>query len=139
MNYICDGINKSDASVWHSHCVQSKQPWKPHKVDKERHLALLELIYSDIYEMNSVLTEGGERYFMTMIDDTYRYCYTYLLKMKDEALNCFKLYKVEVENQIEKKIKQFRSEWGVEYFYNEFDLFCVEHGIIHERTTSYSP
>jgi hypothetical protein len=73
-------------------------------------LALLELIYSDIYEMNSVLTEGGERYFMTMIDDTYRYCYTYLLKMKDEALNCFKLYKVEVENQIEKKIKQFRSE-----------------------------
>ena len=24
-------------------------------------------------------------------------------------------------------------------FSNEFDLFCVEHGIIHERTPPYSP
>jgi hypothetical protein len=40
-------------------CVQSKQPRKPHKAAEERHLALLELIHSDIYEMNDVLTEGG--------------------------------------------------------------------------------
>jgi transposase InsO family protein len=26
-----------------------------------------------------------------------------------------------------------------EYFSNEFSEFCVEHGIIHERTPSYSP
>jgi hypothetical protein len=60
-------------------CVQSKQPRKPHKAAQERHLALLELIHSDIYEMNGVLTEGGQRYFMTMIDDASRYCYVYLL------------------------------------------------------------
>jgi hypothetical protein len=72
MNNICDGINKSDASIWHSclchlnfgsmsqlsslnlipnlsivkgskchSCVQSKQPQKPHKAAKERHLAPL--------------------------------------------------------------------------------------------------
>jgi hypothetical protein len=55
-------------------------------------LAPLKLIYSNICEMNSVLTVGGQRYFMTMIDDTSRYCYVYLQKMKDETLNCFKIY-----------------------------------------------
>jgi hypothetical protein len=49
--------------------VQSKQPRKPHKAAEERHLAPLELIHSDICEMNGVLTEGGQIYFMTMIDD----------------------------------------------------------------------
>jgi hypothetical protein len=35
---------------------------------------------------------------MTMIDDASRYSYVYLLKIKDEVLNCFKIYKDEVEN-----------------------------------------
>jgi transposase InsO family protein len=76
---------------------------------------------------------------MIMIDDTSRYCYVYLLKTKDETLNYFKTYKAEVENQLEKKIKRFRSDRGGEYFSNEFDLFCMEHDIIHERTPPYSP
>ncbi len=48
-------------------------------------------------------------------------------------------YKVEVENQLEKKIKHFRSDCGGEYFSNEFNLFCAGHGIIHEKTPPYSP
>jgi hypothetical protein len=36
-----------------------------------------------------VLTEGGQRYFMTMIDDASRYCHICLLKTKNDALNCF--------------------------------------------------
>jgi transposase InsO family protein len=119
--------------------VQSKQPQKPHKAVEQRHLAPLELIHSDIYEMNGVLIEGGQRYFILMIDDASRYCYVYLLKNKDEALNCFKTYKAEVENQLEKKIKCFKSNHGGEYFSNEFDLFCVEHDVIHERAPPYSP
>jgi hypothetical protein len=76
---------------------------------------------------------------MTMIDDVSRYCYIYLLKTKYDALNCFKIYKAEVENQLEKKIKRFRSDRGGEYFSNKFDLLCVKHGIIHEKTPSYLP
>jgi hypothetical protein len=78
--------------------VQSKQPRKPHKATEDKHLTPLELIHSDICEMNDVLTEGGQRYFITMIDDASRYCYVYLLKTKDKVLNCFKTHKAEVEN-----------------------------------------
>ena len=66
-------------------CVQAKQPRKPHKPAMERDLAPLELIHSDLSEMNGVLTTHGKKYFMTFIDDSTRYCHVYLLKTKDEA------------------------------------------------------
>ena len=61
-------------------CVQSKQPCKPHKAAEARNLAPLELVHSDLCEMNDELTKGGRRYFMTFIDDCTRYYYVYLLK-----------------------------------------------------------
>jgi transposase InsO family protein len=54
-------------------------------------------------------------------------------------LHYFKTYKAEAENQLERKIKRLRSNRGGEYFLSDFSDFCVEHGIIHERTSSYSP
>ena len=119
--------------------MQSKQPRKPHKAAEARNLALLELVHSDLCEMNGELTKGSKRYFMTFIDDCTRFCYVYLLKTKDEALHYFKVYKAEVENQLEKKIKCLRSDRGGEYFSNEFSEFYAVHGIIHERMPPYSP
>jgi transposase InsO family protein len=120
-------------------CVQSKQPRKPHKAAEARHLAPLELVHSDLCEMNGELTKDGKRYFMTFIDDCTRFCCVYLLKIKDEALNYFKAYKAEVENQLERKIKRLRSDRGGEYFSSKFSKFYMEHGIIHKRTPPYSP
>jgi transposase InsO family protein len=116
-------------------CVESKQTRKPHKTVEARNFAPLELVYFDLREINSVLAKGGKRYFMTLIDDSTRFCYIYLLKSKDEALHYFKIYKAEVENQLERKIKHLRSDRGGESFSNTFD----EHSIVHERTLPYSP
>jgi hypothetical protein len=135
---LISNITIIKGSKCHS-CVQSKQPQKPHKAAEERHLAPLELIHSDLCEMNGVLTKGGKRYFMTLIADASRFCYVYLLKTKDEALDYFKIYKAEVENQLERKIKRLRSDRGDEFFPKVFDDFCAEHGIIYERTPPYSP
>jgi len=76
---------------------------------------------------------------MTFIDDCTRFCYVCLLKSKDKVLHYFKTYKAEVENQLGRKVKRLRSDRGGEYFSTDFSDFCVEHGIIHERTPSYSP
>jgi transposase InsO family protein len=104
-----------------------------------RNTTPLDLIHSNLCEMNGVLIKGGKKYFMTLIDDSTRFCYMYLLKTKDEAFHYFKIYKAEVENQLKKKIKRLRSDRGGEYFSKEFDLFCEEHGIIHERMPPFSP
>ena len=119
--------------------MQSKQPRKPHKAAEAMNLAPLELVHCDLCKMNGELTKGGKRYFMPFIDECTRFCYVYLLKIKDEALHYFKLYKAEVQNQLEKKIKRLWYDRGGEYFSNEFSEFCAVHGIIHERTPPYSP
>lgn len=58
---------------------------------------------------------------------------------KDEALDMFKAYKVEVENQLDRKIKIIRSDRGGEYELNIFLEFCTFHGIIHQTTAPYTP
>jgi hypothetical protein len=89
-------------------CVQSKQPCKPHKATETRNLASLELVHSNLCEMNGVLTKGGKKYFMTLIDDLTRYCMCLSQKMR--CFIFFKIYKAEVENQLERKIKRVRSD-----------------------------
>jgi hypothetical protein len=42
---------------------------------------------------------------MSFIEDATRWCQLYLIKMKNEALDYFKIYKAEVENILERKIK----------------------------------
>lgn len=96
-------------------CVQAKMKRKSFpKVDRQSEI--LELVHSDICELNGQLTRGGNRYFITFIDDCFRYTYVYLLKYKDQAFETFKIYKAEVENQRGKKIQILRSDRGGEYF-----------------------
>jgi len=91
-------------------CFQAKQPRKPFKSTMEKkNTKLLELIYSDICEYNNILTCSDKRYFITFINDSSRYCHVYLLTLKSDIFDKFKMYKAEVENQIERKIKILRS------------------------------
>ena len=85
-----------------------------------RNLAPLELMHSDLCEMNGELTKGGRRYFITFIHNCTKFCHVYLLKTEDEELHYFKTYKAEVENQLERKIKCFRSDRGGEYLLSDF-------------------
>jgi len=49
----------------------------------------------------------------------------------------FLFYKIEVENQLDKKIKRIRSYRSGEYV--SFNDYYVKEGIIHEVTSPYSP
>ena len=57
------------------------------------------------------------------------------IKSKGEAIEKFVLYKNEVENQLNRKIKVLRSDRGGEYESPFVDL-CAQHGIIHETTAT---
>ncbi|CAM8893216.1 unnamed protein product [Rhodiola kirilowii] len=48
------------------------------------------------------------------------------------------MYKLEVENQLNKKIKRLRSDRGGEYV-EPFGALCAQNRIIHEVTPPYSP
>ena len=70
----------------------------------ERSTEVLGLVHSNVCDLKMVHERSGNKYFITFIDDSTKYCYVYLLKRKDEAVYKFILYKNEVENQLTKKI-----------------------------------
>ena len=51
----------------------------------------------------------------------------------------FLKYKVEVENQLDRKIKRLRSDRGDEYDTNSLTVFCEKNGIIRETSAPYTP
>ena len=104
-------------------CIQAKMTKKPFPKN-ERTTETLELVHADICELNGHLTKGGNKYFITFIDDHSRFTHVYLMRTKDQAFDMFKCYKTLVENQLEKKIKILRSDRGGEYFPIEFTVFC---------------
>ena len=118
-------------------CVESKLTRTSFQ-SIERSSEPLELIHSDICDLKFIQTRGGKKYFLTLIDDCTRYCYVYLLRSKDEALEMFQHFKNEVENQLDRKIKVIRSDRGGEYE-APFGDFCSQYGIIHQTTAPYSP
>ena len=104
----------------------------------ERSYNPLDLIHSDVCDLQSIPSRGGNKYFITFVDDSTKFCHVYLLKSKDEAFDKFVLYKNEIENQLNKKIKVLRTDRGGECV-SPFAEYCAQHGIKHEFTAPYSP
>ena len=74
--------------------------------------------------------------------------YVYLIHEKFDALNIFKIYKVEVENQLNHRIKSVRSNRGGEYYdrltefaqhSSTFFLFLREYDIVVNYTMPRTP
>ena len=51
-----------------------------------------------------------ERYFITFIDDYSRYSYVYLLHEKSQSVDALEIYLNEVERQLDRNVKVFRSD-----------------------------
>jgi 5'-3' exoribonuclease 2 len=75
---------------------------------------VLDLVHSDVCKM-SVRSMGGEKYFVTFIDDFSRKVWVYVLRTNDQVLSVFKQFQVSVERETEKKIKCLRTDNGGEY------------------------
>ena len=81
------------------------------------------------------MTRGCEKYYVIFIDDFLKYTKLYLLISKDKVYNMFLLYKAEVENQLNKKIKRVISYREGKYVL--MNDYCERKCIIHEVTPPY--
>jgi transposase InsO family protein len=86
--------------------------------------------------------------FITFTDDYSHYGYIYLIKERNETLDKFKIFKAEVENQHNLKIKIVRSDRGGEYYgqhtpYGQvsepFARFLQENDIVSQYSTPGEP
>jgi hypothetical protein len=93
-------------------CIKGKYAKKVKKDEAKRNAGVLEIIHTDIYGLFPVKSVDGFHSFITFTDDFSRYGYIYPIKERSEALDKFKIFNAEVENQHNIKIKLVRSDRG---------------------------
>ncbi|GKD11290.1 retrotransposon protein, putative, ty1-copia subclass [Tanacetum coccineum] len=120
-------------------CLSCKMTRKSFSHYPERVTGLLGIIHTDVCGPFRHVSRQGASYFITFMDDYSHYGYVYLLKHKHEVFETFKVFKNEVENQLEKTIKAFRSDRGGEYISQEFKDYLKACGIVQQRTPPYTP
>lgn len=121
-------------------CMVAKQTRQPFPQESEwRAKQPLELIHGDLCGPITPHTQGGNRYFLLLVDDFSRYMWVYLIKTKDEALAMFKKFKLEVEKESSHKVKMLRTDRGGEFISRLFTEFCEEEGVKRQLTAPYTP
>ena len=144
---ILDSLDFADFKIF-TNCIEEKQT-NTRRFGANRAIDVLELVHTDICGPFPTVSWNGQQYFITFIDNFSRYGYLYLIHEKSQSLEVFKSFKVEVENQLNKMIKNIRSDRGGEY-YSKYDgsgeqcpgpfaKFLEECGIVPQYTMPGSP
>ena len=139
---LVKGVNipKSTRISFCEKCVEGKMSKKPFKsVGEIRSVRKLQCVHSDVCGPMPTQSIGGNKYFVTFIDDYSRYCKVYFMKYKSEVFNKFKEFESTTTNECSCSIGTLRTDNGGEYLSKEFDSYLQSKGINHELSAPYSP
>ena len=119
------------------YCLFGKQ----HRVSFQKNSTRkkLELVYSDVCGPMEVNSLGGNKYFVTFIDDASRKTWVYLLHIKSQVFQHFQKFHAMVDREIGNPLKRLRTNNGGEYFSREFKEYCYKHGIRHVKMIPSTP
>ena len=127
LHYVCEA------------CQFGKQARLPFKRDRYMSSYVLQLVHSDVWGPTRETSHGGNRYYVSFIDDYSRMTWVYVTKNKWDVFYYFKIFKSQVEKEVNAQIKILRSDGGGEYFSNEFSNFLIENGIRRQIKCRYTP
>ena len=75
----------------------------------------LKILHTDLWGPALVLSSQGYRYYVSFVDDFTRFTWIFPLKTKSETLPIFKIFKTQIEKQLNRSIKCLQSDWGGEF------------------------
>ncbi|XP_058759895.1 uncharacterized protein LOC131633199 [Vicia villosa] len=101
--------------------------------------AHLEVVYSNVCGPMQVDTLGGNRYFVTFIEDFSRKLWTYIFKRKYDVFDVFKRFKSMVGRQYGHKLYILKMDGGDEYTSVVFGKYYDDEGIVREIVPPYTP
>ncbi|GJZ91393.1 retrotransposon protein, putative, ty1-copia subclass [Tanacetum coccineum] len=87
-------------------CLLGKMTKSPFTRSCERGEGLLDLVHTNVCGPFRFATKDRKHYYVTFTNDFNRYGYVYLIKHKSDTFEVFKGYQNEVENQLDRKIKE---------------------------------
>ena len=100
---------------------------------------ILNYIHADLWGPARTPTQGGNLYFLSLIDEYSRNIWVYLLKNMSEALDAFRVWKKIVVTQTSRVVKALKIDNGLEVRNEKFDKFCDTNTTLRHRTIVYTP
>ena len=88
-----------------ANCIQSKMTNVPFENNRTKTKEILELIHTDLNGSHKTTGYGGEKYFLTFIDDYSKCTRIFCIKNKSETASCF----IEFVNLVENKFKELKN------------------------------
>ncbi|GFX46489.1 retrovirus-related Pol polyprotein from transposon TNT 1-94 [Trichonephila clavipes] len=84
-------------------------------------------------------SQGGNKYFLSIIDDYSRKVTVFPIRNKSDVFHAFIRFQKRAERFLSKKVIAVRTDGGLEFCNKDMDNFLTELGIKHEVTNSYTP
>ncbi|GFV43749.1 retrovirus-related Pol polyprotein from transposon TNT 1-94 [Trichonephila clavipes] len=99
----------------------------------------LELLHMDLCGPMPTESQGGNKYFLSIIDDYSRKVTVFPIRNKSDVFQTFIRFQKRAERFLSKKVIAVRTDGGLEFCNKDMDNFLTELGIKHEVTNSYTP
>ncbi|GFU25053.1 retrovirus-related Pol polyprotein from transposon TNT 1-94 [Trichonephila clavipes] len=99
----------------------------------------LELLHMDLCGPMPTESQGGNKYFLSKIDDYSRKVTVFPIRNKSDVFHTFIRFQKRAERFLSKKVIAIRTDGGLEFCNKDMDNFLTELGIKHEVTNSYTP
>ena len=99
----------------------------------------IEFVHSDVWGPCDHFSFGGNKLFITFIDDYSRKVWMYLMKAKSEVFGYFQEFKTIVEEETCLQTKCLQSDNGREYTSHAFSDFLKRNGIVRHKSCRYTP
>ena len=130
-NRLVEGLPENIESIDMkcANCIESKMTNVPFENNRSKTTEILELIHTDLNGPHSTTGYGGEKYFLTFVDDYSKCARIFCIKSKAETSSCFKEFVNLVETKFTKRVKKLRCDNGKEYLNRVMYDFVKSKGI----------
>jgi transposase InsO family protein len=123
-----------------STCQAGKQVGAPHPAKNKMTTSRpLKLLHMDLFGPIAYISISGNKYGLVIVDDFSRFTWVFFLQDKSEAQGIVKKFTRRAQNEYELKIKNVRSDNGLEFRNTNIEEFLDEKGSKHEFSAPYTP
>ncbi|GKA32165.1 putative ribonuclease H-like domain-containing protein [Tanacetum coccineum] len=99
----------------------------------------LHMLHMDLFGPTNVKSLMKKSYCLVVTDDFSRFSWVFFLATKDETSGILKTFIIEIENQLDHKVKVIRSDNETELKNSVMNQFCEMKGIKREFSVARTP
>ncbi|GKA72550.1 putative ribonuclease H-like domain-containing protein [Tanacetum coccineum] len=99
----------------------------------------LHMLHMDLFGPTNIKSLMKKSYCLVFTDDFIRFSWVFFLATKDETSGILKTFIIEIENQLDHKVKVTRCDNGTEFKNSIMNQFCEMKGIEREFSVARTP